>query len=341
MQLVNKIIKLIVLMGAMTACSFSQTGTVSLYSIKSEPVVFKNDSITLKGTLYLPEMAGKHPAIVAYHSANGGARSYPFYEHLTKDLPAKGFAVLLFDRRGSGESEGNFDAADFRDLAADGIAGIRYLKTRPEIDTARIGAWGVSQGGWIAPLAATMSSDISFLVIVSGCGVSPAEQMSYGAAFALREANYSDQIIDRATRLRASVDSYYRGQEPAEKVRKIVEEARPEPWFNLAYLPGGGNLPPNPQNTKWFQEMDFDPLPTLSKVKVPVLVFFGQTDRWVPIEKSIEKIREATKNNKNVSINRIPGADHLMMIGTSDSGGHVSQEYVEIMLKWLQKQTAK
>lgn len=315
--------------------------TIAQAQVKSEAVTFKNDSVTLKGTLYLPAGKGVHPAIVVFHSASGGTRNYPFYEHLTRDVPASGIAVLLFDRRGSGESDGDFETADLKALASDGIAGIRFLKSRKEIDGSRIGAWGVSQGGWIAPLAATMTKDISFVVIVSGAGVSPAEQMNYAAEYTLREAKYSKETIEEAIRLRNLLNSYYRAEEPAEKVQQSIEKAKTQPWFSLAYLPDGGSLPPDPKTTKWFQEMDFNPLPVLSKVKVPLLAFFGETDRWVPVEKSIENIREAAKSNKNVSIHPIAGADHLMMTGIPDSGGPVSKEYIDILLKWLRRQTAK
>lgn len=311
------------------------------YSVKSEEVSFKNGDVTLKGTLYLPENSFKNPAIVVYHSASGGTRNYPFYEHFSKDIAPKGFAVLVFDRRGSGESGGDFETADFKDLAADGIAGIELLKKRKEIDASKIGVWGVSQGGWIAPLAATMSEDVSFVVIVSGPGVSPAEQMSFAAEYSIREAKYSKEEIDDAVNLRALLDSYYRGKESKEKVQKAIENARQKPWFNLAYLPNRGRLPQNPKTTKWFQEMDFNPLPTLSKVRVPVLVFFGETDRWVPIEESIKRIKGATKANECVMFYRIKGGDHLMMTGVPDSGGPVSKTYIKNMLEWLNIQNKK
>ncbi|NNF00434.1 MAG: alpha/beta fold hydrolase [Pyrinomonadaceae bacterium] len=305
------------------------------YQVKSEAVSFQNGSVSLKGTLYLPDNSLKNPALVVYHAASGGTRNFQFYEHFKKEIPSKGFAVLLFDRRGSGESNGDFDSADFTDLASDGIAGVKLLKSRKEIDPRRIGVWGVSQGGWIAPLAATMSGDISFVIIVSGPGVSPAEQMSFAARYSIQEAGYSKEQIEEGVNLRRLLDSYYRGQESEENVRKAVDGARKKPWFDLAYLPNRGNIPGNPKTTKWFQEMDFDPLPTLSKVKVPILVFFGETDRWVPIEESIKRIKKATLMNKCVEFHRIKGGDHLMMTGAPDSGGPVSKQYLKLLVEWL------
>ena len=327
-------------LAASALCAGSPTSQVNEdVPVRSEAVSFKNGDVTLAGTLYLPQKKGRFPAIVVYHAASGGNRSFSFYEHLKTSVPSKGFAVLLFDRRGSGSSTGNFASADFTDLAKDGIAGIEMLRNRDDIDPERIGVWGVSQGGWIAPLAATLSEDISFVVIVSGPGVTPSEQMSFAAGYSIKEAGYPKETAAEAFKLRQLVDSYYRGKAEKAKVEKAVEAARKEPWFSLAYLPRRGVLPDDPQTTKWFQEMDFDPLPTLARVKVPILVFFGETDRWVPIVKSIEKIKKATANNKSVEFNRIKGADHLMMTGVPDSGGPVSGEYLELLIKWLRRTT--
>ena len=91
----------------------------------SEHVSFSNGAVALSGTLYLPKGGPRHPAVVAFHSANGGTRDFHAYQHLATSLPAAGIAVLLFDRRGSGASSGDFTTASFQDLAADGIAGIR------------------------------------------------------------------------------------------------------------------------------------------------------------------------------------------------------------------------
>jgi dipeptidyl aminopeptidase/acylaminoacyl peptidase len=107
-----------------------------------ESVTFSNNNVTLAGTLYLPEKVGPHPALVVYHSASGPLRNHPAYQHLITELPPTGFAVLVFDRRGSGASTGDFNTATFQDLAMDGIAGISYLKKRKDIDPTRIGVWG-------------------------------------------------------------------------------------------------------------------------------------------------------------------------------------------------------
>jgi pimeloyl-ACP methyl ester carboxylesterase len=231
----------------------------------AEPVSFQNGDVTLSGTLFRAAGQGRHPAVVVYHAAGGGARDYHAYQHLSAVLPAAGFSVLLFDRRGSGESTGDFNKATFRDLATDGIAGIALLKSRPDIDSTRIGVWGVSQGGWLAPLAATMSDDISFVISVSGPGVSPATQMDYAAAYALEAGGQSADVVRRGLQVRAVVNDYYRGRVTKPLADQAVATVRDEPWFEHLFLGRSGDLPPNPQETKWYLELDYDPLPVISR----------------------------------------------------------------------------
>src|SRR3546814_18123700 len=94
-------------------------------------------------------------------------RSASLYDHLKTILPALGIAVFTYDRRGSGASGTKNAGGDFTLLADDAIAAARSLKSDPRIDPRRIGTWGLSQGGWISPLAASRSPDIAFVVAVS------------------------------------------------------------------------------------------------------------------------------------------------------------------------------
>jgi hypothetical protein len=304
---------------------------------RSESISFSNNNVKLAGTLYLPDGKGPNPSIVVYHSARGGLRDTPVYRHLITELPSAGFAVLLFDRRGSGDSTGEFETATFQDLAMDGIRGISYLKKRKDIDQKRIGVWGVSQGGWLGPLAATLSSDVSFVISVSGPGVTPARQMDFSAETALRSAGQPDKIIDEALKVRAVVNEYYRGRLSRENAVNALKRIEHEPWFSQTFLADSENLTNDPKGSKWYREMDYDPIPTLKKVNVPIVFFFAENDVWVPIAESITQIKNATRMNPNVRILQIPGTDHLMETGKPDSGGPTSKQYINALLAWLRE----
>src|SRR5215208_2878008 len=145
-------------------------------------------------------------AIVALHGASEGERSWYLYRHLHDVLPPAGIGVLTFDRRGDGESTGSPSRGRFTIQADDALAFAREL----DVDT--VGLWGISQGGWVAPLAATRSPRIAFLVLLASTGVTPAEQMRYAVAEQIRRAGFGPDAVSRAVELRARAEAWIRGE---------------------------------------------------------------------------------------------------------------------------------
>ena len=301
----------------------------------AEDVAFSNYTLRLAGTLYKPDSEAPYPAAIVLHAANGGTRTYPFYQHLTARLPARGVAVLLYDRRGFGQSTGDFATSDFEDLAEDAIAAVDYLRSREDIDKERMGVYGISQGGWIAPIVAARKPAVAFLIIVSGCGVSPAKQMDYGASYALRLAGFSEAILAQAIALRNRVNEYYRGNIPHEVVKADIEQVQSEPWFQYAYVDKSEDLPEDVTQDKWYYELDYDPLPIWQQVQQPTLFVFAEHDRWVPISESLLNFGLVTTHLKDVTIVQIEGTDHLMVERNSQETAQVSDRYVERLIAWL------
>ena len=132
------------------SCSHS----VSQSAIHPEPVKFSSGDATLVGTLFLPSKHGKHPAIVLFHGSGPQERDSERAEWFA----GWDIAALAYDKRGVGKSTGDFQKIPFPDLVEDGLAGIAFLKARSDIDPKRIGVWGLSQGGWLGPLAASRST---------------------------------------------------------------------------------------------------------------------------------------------------------------------------------------
>lgn len=110
--------------------------------------------VDLVGTLTLPDDAEPVPVVVAAHGAEGGTREFHLLRHLERTLPPAGIATLIYDRRGEGASGGR-RADDYQVLAEDVRSWMLRLRNDRRIDRSRIGLWGISQGGWIAPLAAS------------------------------------------------------------------------------------------------------------------------------------------------------------------------------------------
>lgn len=297
----------------------------------SEEILFQNGHITLAGTLYKPNTTTPYPAIVVVHPASGGERTDPFYDHLKSELPQYGIAVLIFDRRGSGASSGDFETADFEDLADDVISAVEYLQSRPDIEKTKVGLHGTSQGAWIAPIAAARKPEIAFVVAVSASGVSPADQMNYGVAFHLEKDGFDQAAVKNAIELRNLVNEYFRGLVARETVAAQLSRFEHEPWYEKAYLYPSQELPSDITQRKWHYEMDYEPLAIWKKVTQPTLFLFAEVDEWVPIEQSMLNYKKAAAHRKDVALKRVHGTDHLMR----DPAGEISQEYLEALVGWL------
>jgi len=306
----------------------------------SEKISFINQSIKLTGTLYKPESDQPCPAIVVVHQASGGDQTDPFYDHLKAELPKQGIAVLVFDRRGSGGSSGDFQTADFDDLADDVVSAVEYLGSRSDIDGSKIGLHGTSQGGWIAPIAAAKKPDIACIVAVSASGVSPADQMDYGVAFHLKQDGYDQSVIDKVLELRTLVNEYFRDRVSREQTALELSLYESEPWFRKGYLFPSRELPVDITQDKWHYEMDYEPLSIWKKVKQPTLFLFAEIDEWVPIEQGMINYEGATSHLGDVTFKQIKGANHLMSVSKAENNLEISREYIDLLLDWLTSKLA-
>jgi pimeloyl-ACP methyl ester carboxylesterase len=136
-------------------------------------------------------------AVVAAHGAGNGTRdSSRLYTHLHETLPPLGIGVATFDRRGDGESEGEPTRGRLTAQARDALAVAAALGTE------RFGLWGFSQGGWVAPLAATLSEDVAFVITIAASGLTPAEVLLYANRRQLELGGYEPEILERAAALR-------------------------------------------------------------------------------------------------------------------------------------------
>ena len=145
-------------------------------------VRFRSGATTLSGTLTLPPGAGKHAAVAFVHGSGPTGRAY--LPELSALLVRHGVAVLVYDKRGIGQSGGVYPGesptpSTIDVLARDAAAAARFLGAQPEIDRARVGLTGHSQAGWIAPLAATREPAVRFLLLFSGPAVTADENDLY------------------------------------------------------------------------------------------------------------------------------------------------------------------
>ncbi|MEU0572605.1 prolyl oligopeptidase family serine peptidase [Nonomuraea sp. NPDC005983] len=147
---------------------------VASAAVHQEDISLPAEGQRLEGTVRAPVTPGRHPAMVFVSGSGNGSRTEftPQAEFLAK----AGVVTLAFDKRTVGY---DFRERDFGLLADDALRMVEYLRTRPDVDPARTGLWGVSEGGWVVPIAAAKSADVGFAVLVSSPNVSPLRQVAW------------------------------------------------------------------------------------------------------------------------------------------------------------------
>ena len=303
---------------------------------------FTNHGVQLSGTLYIPRTDKPVPALVVLHSASSPARDLPLYQHLIEMLPPVGMGVFLYDRRGSGKSGGDLAESDYSILADDAISAQQMLAKDPRIDRRRTGFWGLSQGGWLALLAASRSSSTAFAVSISAPLTSPDVQMNFAVANILRIRNFSEADVTQAVAARTAVDDFMRGRRDRASTQAILDQAATRPWFGYTYL---GRTFSDASESHWAKEIQHDPLETLTRVKVPALILFGADDPWVPVQISVERFRARVSRSRNLTMQVVKGANHEMAttvdmkdeIDPALSSRHHpdSPEYFGLLAAWL------
>lgn len=281
--------------------------------IRQREVVFESDGVELAGTLHFPEGAGSGPALVVVQQGGTQSRENPLFAQVAELFARLGYSVLLYDRRGHGESGGSPEARDYTILAEDAVAGMRAIGELDEVDPDEIGYWGISQGGWLAMIAGARS-DAAFVVSVSAPLTPPDEQMETLAHnYVLVGGHGEDAARGAAEARRAVAGEYFRGERSRASAQEILREIRDEPWFELAFLPQPEELPEDPTGSPWLSEMRFDPARAFEELDAPLLFLLGGEDLDVPVERTLA-IADSIGEGENREVVVVPGASHLMRV---------------------------
>jgi pimeloyl-ACP methyl ester carboxylesterase len=299
--------------------------------LQEEEVLFTNGETTMSGTLVLPPNKGPHPAVVFVYGTGPSTRSSTRF--LADFFALNGVAALMYDKRGCGSSTGDWRKSGFDDLAGDALAGLELLKNRPDINPHQIGLWGISQGGWIVGLAASRSTNVAFIISVSGPGITPEAQGAFCVEHWMKAAGFSETDLREALslyRLNSRCTRTGSGWDEFEAARKAVQN---KPWYNAN--PYSGCCASGAEK-QWQLIWDYDPVPALRKVHCPVLSIFGELDSLVPAQKSADiwKTALTEAGNQDVVIKIVPHADH----GIADTRNWTTlPDFFTLQRDWLLK----
>lgn len=290
--------------------------------MRSERLAASSADREFTAKLTLPKGAGPFPAVIGIHPANDASRDHFLFQHLEATLPPLGVAVARFDRRGND--------VPFVDQARDVEAVMEAVAARSDIDAPRIGLWGFSQGAWVAPLVASRSASVAFLILVAATGVSPAEQMRYGTAKQARAAGHTEAEIDALLALRAAFEDFARRSRSRTEVQSLIDRAKGEPWFERAHV-----RPELPEGPGVWPDIDFDPAPLIAAVRVPLLLFYGEDDDWQPTDASVAAWLRA--GTRDVMVVRLPKTGHAPTTAGGTDVASVLPRYTDTLGAWVRR----
>ncbi|MEU7852441.1 prolyl oligopeptidase family serine peptidase [Nonomuraea sp. NPDC049141] len=186
--------------------------------VRRQEISIPAEGQTLFGTVRAPMTPGRHPAMVFVSGSGNGSRTEftPQAEFLAK----AGVVTLAFDKRTVGY---NFRDRDFGLLADDALRMVEYLRTRPDVDPQRTGLWGVSEGGWVVPIAAAKSLDVGFTVLVSSPNVSPLRQVAWALNEQLQRLHAPIGVRDLLTRAMGGVGFDFLRYDARPALRQITQ----------------------------------------------------------------------------------------------------------------------
>lgn len=305
----------------------------SLY--RSESVTYPNGDITLAAELMLPLRPGPHPAAVIIQGSGPSDRRNQWARAIAEELVKNGVTTLLTDKRGSGASGGDWMTAGFEELADDALAGVRFLGKRAEVEARRIGLVGLSQGGWIAPVAAARGDSVAFVINISGANVSYAEQSFHEMANTARQAGLSEGEVQEVLALNRAAGRYLVGGSwddyAAARGRGLQSS-----WGKIAEgFPAARDLP---IWTFLRKVAAFDPVPYWMLSPQPKLVVLGEDDERdnVPVQESVRRLEQALSNagEGNFQVVVIPKAGHALM---NPGRTALAPEFVAALAAWLKR----
>ncbi len=325
----------------------------------SEDVTFKNDKadISLAGTLTIPEGSGPFPAVIMITGSGSQNRNEELMGHepflvISDYLTRNGIAVLRYDDRGVGQSQGSPLNATSADLATDVEAALHYLITRKEVDPKRVGLAGHSEGGLIAPIVASNNPEVAFIVSLAGTGV-PGEMIlnrqnkdiSLVSGVEAKEVKKSISVNKKLFAVLKNEPDNTKAETRIAQVYKkaLIREKKSPEEVDQALKQLNASL--NPVSYNWFRYfISTDPAIYWQKVKCPVLALNGEKDMQVAADVNLPAIEKAVKSGGNNAVKtvKLPGLNHLFQhckTGLPAEYGEieetVSPEVLKIMADWI------
>jgi alpha-beta hydrolase superfamily lysophospholipase len=303
---------------------------------------FSSIGNTLYGELFAPQNP-KALVVLVFGSGQDSAVTYNYVQHL---LPTYGIAVFVYDKRGTGKSNGRF-TVDFSELADDALAAVAYARKLLDAPGVPVGLMGESQGGWIAPLAA-VRAPADFVVVSYGLAISPLDEDREEVSGELRAKHYDDSVIAKGRELTSITSRIMlsRFTDGLDDLRKFKAAHANEKWLGEVEGDFTGPLVRSPDEQ--FTELrsalgfdailDYDAQAALRRVRVPMLWIVAGKDTEAPPAPTLEFLRTLQTAPPQLDIAIFPNADHGILEEGEQNGQPFARQsagYHDLLAHWI------
>ena len=328
---------------AITGGAFAGTGRRQTFDVTD--AAFESHGLKLAGRLVMPRLEGAIPIAVMVHGSERD--SAIVFNRMQYLLPASGIGVFVYDKRGTGKSEGSY-SQDFGLLSDDAAAALKKARELAGTLASEVGFEGGSQAGWIEPLAAG-KANADFVVVGYGLAESPLAEDREEVFDDLRRAGYGDDVIAKAREItdatgRVMASRFAQGFDELDAVRAKYGN---EPWYPAIKGEFTGDFLRYPNWLirllgPWFDvgtSWDYDPVPALRAYEKPHLWILAGRDSSAPSANTLRILREVQATRSNLDIVMFPTADHGIIEFEEKDGERehtrFSEGYFRLIADWI------
>lgn len=317
--------------GSIVSLRWAQRGARNVTATRLNDIVqknisFMNGTVRLVGSITAPRASGHYPAVVLVHGCCGIKPTRDF-GYWSSYLAHHGIIVLAFDKRGGGESSGDANTSSYEDFADDVLAGVDELLKQPNVDSKRVGLYGMSNGGYVGPLAASRSAGkVAFIAVRSGSSRPVGGNIDYEVGNDLRSEGFDEEAVKRGVGIRARVTEFV-VKHPVlttaawDSLKAEVSAVEKEAWFPWSRTLWVPRVSPADSGARAYVDAlraawQFDPLPYWRQLRIPVYVMLGGLDRSVPTAETAATLRAtfSASGNRNAIVRVFPAGNHGLLI---------------------------
>ncbi|MCR5038590.1 MAG: alpha/beta fold hydrolase [Bacteroidales bacterium] len=318
------------------------------YRIEEVRLTNAKEGNTLTGTLTIPEGDGPFPALVLVSGSGQQNRDEELMNHrpfwvIADYLTRNGIAVLRYDDRGVGGSEGEVLNATSMDFSYDAEAAFDYLRSRKEVNAAQIGILGHSEGGIINFMVSARRPEVAFLVSLAGPAVDGIQLLKAQQAAILRASGMTEEAIQFSSNANAQMFDIIAASSDRIEADSLLRQL----------LKGWGYSDELIEQTvgelasPWmYYFLKYDPTEAIVKTNCPALLLNGSKDLQVVASQNLPAYEKIISEygKANMTLHEMPDLNHLFQHCETGSPNEyfnidetISPEVLEMIVKFVKK----